>query len=123
MKKVMALLLVPLAVAAVLMLTQGGCEDADTTASLTVEPEFVDLTRTLVTNQDVTVTFAVTDGLRELSLPLSWAVSDKTLGSIVFSGGNTAVYRPITTPAIKSGFNAILVEDQYGAQGMASVAQ
>jgi len=123
MKRVIAFLLVPLAVAAALLLTQGGCEDADTTASLIIEPSFVDLTGTLVTNQDATVTFAVTDGLRALSLPLEWSVSDKALGSIAFAGGNTAVYRPVTSPATAHGFNAILVEDQYGAQGMASVAQ
>jgi Uma2 family endonuclease len=51
------------------------------------------------------------------------------LGRVFFSTGNTAAYVPDVMVfsdgswSWENGVNAILVEDQYGAQGMATVAQ
>ncbi len=101
-----------------------GCEEAEGTASLTVEPAFVDLTAgTVVSNLNssaTTQTFTVTeDSLRSLSLPLIWSVSNPSLGTISYSGGRSASY----VRSNARGDNAILVEDQYGARGTATVRQ
>jgi len=129
MKKMPMLFAVPLAIMAVAMFVFSGCEEADNRESLVVDPSFVDLTKVLTTNKNVTLTFAVVEGLKELSLPLEWRVSDTTLGDIVFQSGKTASYVPAIvvgsggTWTWKTGVNAIMVEDQYGSQGMATVAQ
>jgi hypothetical protein len=91
-----------------------GCDEADGTRPLTVTPGFVDLSQS-TTNQ--TLTFTVTDGLRELSLPLEWSVSNPELGSIGASGGTTASYRSTG----KKGDNTVFVRDQYDAEGVATV--
>ncbi len=105
------------ALAAALFLTCG-CETGGDTVALTVTPSYVDLT-TSGTNLTQTQTFTVTGGLRELSLPLEWRVSNQSLGAIAEAGGTTASY--ITTGV--SGDNSIIVEDQYGAEGVATIRQ
>lgn len=111
--------------AACVVLVQVGCEDASDTVALTIEPSYADLTTTTDTNGTTTTTgtgtqtFTATGGLRDLSLPLTWTVSDSSLGSIASSGGTTASY--VRTD--RSGDNSIQVEDQYGARGVATVRQ
>ena len=95
-----------------------GCEDAKGTHALTVAPSYLDLTAggTNATTQ----TFVVTNGLRELSLPLEWSVSNPELGTIGASGGYSASYIAYDN---KSGINTVFVKDQYGAEGVATVRQ
>jgi hypothetical protein len=101
-----------------------GCETGGDTVALTVSPSFVDLTTSSngvsSTSNTVTQTFTVeTNGLRLLSLPLEWSVSNPQLGRIGASGGYSASY--VRTDA--HGDNAIAVVDQYGARGVATVRQ
>ncbi|MCE9613185.1 MAG: hypothetical protein K8T26_02860 [Lentisphaerae bacterium] len=98
-------------------LLNSGCEEGSGTQGLTVEPAFADLTSGFT---NFTQTFTVSkDDLRELSLPLTWRVSDPSLGSIQAAGGYSASY----TRTKKHGDNGIFVEDQYGAEGAATVRQ
>lgn len=104
-----------------------GCETGDGTTALTVSPTEVTLISD--TNSSATVmtaTFTVgsstnslSGGLRILSLPLEWSVTDPNLGSISAVGGTTAIY--IRNNNV--GVNTIIVRDQYGAEGVATVNQ
>jgi hypothetical protein len=97
-----------------------GCEEAKGTMALTVSPSFVDLSGDLVGGTNgVVQTFTVTAGTRDLSLPLEWRVSNPALGQIAGSGGFSASYQHTGA----RGDNAILVKDQYGAEGIATVHQ
>lgn len=111
-------------VAAIVIGATCGCESATGTHSLTVTPSFVDLSTgvsgTSSNSISGTQTFTVSDdSLRELSLPLEWRVSNPTLGRIGAAGGTSASY--IRTTA--HGDNSIIVKDQYGAEGIATVRQ
>ncbi len=103
-----------------------GCETGGDTVGLTIDPSFVDLAANANTNGVVTTnsnvqTFTVeTNGLRLLSLPLTWSVSDPSLGNIAASGGYSASY---VINGTNSGDNSITVKDQYGAEGVATVVQ
>ncbi|MFC1453322.1 hypothetical protein ACFLSJ_08275 [Verrucomicrobiota bacterium] len=90
-----------------------GCEEADGTATLGVDPS----TASLLADGD-TETFTVGSGLRELSLPLEWQVTYPGRGRIIRTAGNSAVYERIA-----SGANVIVVRDQYDAEGLATVNQ
>ncbi|NQT93667.1 MAG: hypothetical protein HQ559_12980 [Lentisphaerae bacterium] len=92
-----------------------GCEPATNTRSLTVTPPEVNLL--VATNSHVT--FTVTEGLRSLSLPLKWWTSNGHMGSIAFSAGKSATYARTSM----HGVNSVIVQDQYGARGLASVQQ
>lgn len=94
-----------------------GCEEAKGTQALTISPSFMDLTASGSSNS--TQTFTVTDGLRSLSLPLEWSVSDPSLGHIGRQGGTSASY--VRTAA--HGDNSIVVKDQYDAEGVATIRQ
>jgi len=123
--------LVSLVSAAVVVAVLAGCETSDEwDTSLTVSPS-------AVTSQTYpeTVTFTVSGlstppttnatselmnaELGTLSMPLTWAVSNPLLGGITTSSGNQAVY----TRTRRTGINTITVQDQYGAQGIATVTQ
>ncbi len=91
-----------------------GCEET-TGRALTVTPTTASLTGT-----SNSVVFAVsTNSLRDLSLPLEWRVTNPGLGSINSVGGMSAIYQPSGA----AGDNIIIVRDQYGAEGMATVNQ
>jgi len=95
-----------------------GCESTETSEStITVTPSSQN-----IAESDGTVVFAAsaanTNGV--LVLPLVWSVSAPNLGSVVSSGGLGAVYRRNGT--VKGG-NAVIVSDQAGAEGVASVNQ
>jgi hypothetical protein len=95
-----------------------GCESTETSEStITVTPSSQS-----IAESDGTVVFAAsaanTNGV--LVLPLVWSVSAPNLGSVVSSGGLGAVYRRNGT--VKGG-NAVIVSDQAGAEGVASVNQ
>jgi hypothetical protein len=129
MKKMALLSVVAMWAAAVVVgALIAGCETGgDTGIGLTVVPSFVDLSVSTTstnstTNTTITQTFTVeTNGLRSLSLPLEWSVSDTNLGMIGASGGYSASY--VRTSVSNHGDNAITVEDQYGAKGVATVRQ
>jgi hypothetical protein len=127
MKKMALLSIVAMWAAAVVVgALIAGCETGGDTVALTIVPDFVDLSDTISTNSTttntITQTFTVdTNGLRKLSLPLDWSVSDTNLGTIGASGGYSASY--VRTSISNHGDNAITVEDQYGAKGVATVRQ
>jgi len=125
MKKIMGLTAVvavaswALSVICAVLIT--GCETGGDTVALTIEPAFVDLTSSSNGASTVlTQTFTATGGIRTLSLPLEWSVSNPNLGSIAASGGYTASY--VRTGA-SGGDNSITVRDQYGAEGVATIRQ
>jgi len=91
------------------------CETGKGTHSLTVEPRQADL----LGGTNNIVTFTVTEGMRELSLPLKWDVSNIHLGSIIHQAGDSATYERTEL----HGINSVFVEDQYGSRGLASVRQ
>ena len=104
-----------------------GCETGDGTAALTVAPSQVSLSG--LTN---TVTFSVggttgasnttvttSGGLRDLSLPLEWRVTNPALGTILESSGRIAVYARYA----ENGINTVIVKDQYDAEGFATIHQ
>lgn len=99
--------------AGVLAWTLTGCEEATDTAGVSVSPSSVTLTASNNTAQFS----ATTSG--DLALPLEWSVTDPGLGGISYHAGSNAVY----TRTSASGDNIIIVVDQYGRQGMASVHQ
>lgn len=109
------------------MVLLSGCEEATNTRGLTIDPSFVDLsivsTNYIPGNSNITYysqTFTVKEeSLGDLSLPLEWRVSNPGLGYIASSGGRSASYVRTTG----RGDNAIIVEDQYGAEGVATVRQ
>jgi hypothetical protein len=130
--RLLALLLpVLFAVAATVgVLSFTGCEEADDVSALTIEPAFVDLSKVAVTNQtNFTLTFSVAEkDLRDLSLPLRWAVTDSSLGTIAVQSGRSAAYvvrwlDPDDENGWVHGVNAITVVDQYGARGTATILQ
>jgi len=92
-----------------------GCEDGAGTSGLTVSPSSVTLSGT-----SNTVTFTVTsNSLRELSFPLVWTVQNSAMGRILESAGSTAVYFSHGV----GGVNIVTAQDQYGAEGLATVTR
>lgn len=96
---------------------QTGCEEAEGLDGLTIDPS----SATLTTNGQ-TVVFTVTGGItnRTLALPLSWSVSDGSLGQILNSSGYSATYQ---RNGDALGSNTITARDQYENEGYATVRQ
>jgi len=118
-------LIFSLGLAAVLGLITGlfsGCETGGGTSGLSVSPSSYNSS-----NRSEAITFTVggdtnattESGLRELSLPLTWRVTNPLLGSITAESGYSCIYVRNTT----RGVQTIIVEDQYGSQGSATVDQ
>lgn len=105
-----------------------GCETIEGGGGLNVSPAAVTLE---ASNSVRSVAFTVggtsTDtnglvnliGVGELSVPLTWSVSQPSLGHITSVAGLHAVY----IGSGGKGVNVVTVEDQYGAQGVATVTQ
>ncbi len=99
-----------------------GCETGSDTDFLTVSPSSAS-----TTNKSEVVTFTVSggtnetaeSGLKDLSLPLKWTVSNSQLGYISGSSGHSASY--IRNKG--NGIQTIYVVDQYGAEGHATIDQ
>lgn len=99
-----------------------GCETGGGSEFLSVSPSSVN-----TSNKSEVITFTVggstnettESGLKTLSLPLIWTVSNPGLGYISGSSGVTASY--VRHKA--NGINTIHVEDQYGVKGHATVDQ
>ena len=98
--------------AAIHLLT--GCESSTTDANITVSPS----SETRTAGSDSHILFTAT-GSTNLYLPLEWSVSNESLGHIVESKGNGAVYESNGTP----GDNVITVKDQGVSEGVAVVSQ
>ena len=117
------------------MLLLTGCETtSDTGSALSVSPAAPTLS-----GADRTQTFQVTGGATtpaptnttnsvssntasdnvDLSLPLVWSVSQPALGQITWSSGRSAIY----TRTGGAGVNTVIVRNQYGAEGLATVTQ
>jgi hypothetical protein len=119
MKKLLSLLSISGAIVSVVVfpMLQVGCEEASGLDGLSVSPP----SWTPSTNQQVT-TFTVagiTNETDSLALPLTWSVSDASLGTITASSGASATYQ--RTDA--NGVNTITVIDQYANEGYATVSQ
>lgn len=99
-----------------------GCETGGGTDFLNVSPSSVNSS-----NKSEVITFTVSgdtnttseSGLKTLSLPLKWTVSNPILGYISTSSGYSASY--IRNSA--GGVQTINVVDQYGAEGHATIDQ
>lgn len=106
-----------------------GCETIEGGKALTISPASVvfggsNSVKTVTftaggTSTDTNGQTIVTGGAGELSVPFTWAVSHPSLGHITTTAGNQAVY----VSSGGRGVNVITVEDQYGAQGVATVTQ
>ena len=90
-----------------------GCEQTDDVAGVTITPNDVTLTASN-SIQQFTATPSGPNGL-----PLEWRVQDPALGVILSSAGSNAVYGSTGVP----GNQTIICEDQYGAEGFATVRQ
>ncbi len=107
-----------------------GCEEGTGTEALILSPTSASFafSNTTVTNTTNgvsgvvgdSVVFTVVGGYRELSLPLAWSVTDPNLGTVASSGGYSAVYKAYEG---RHGVNAIRVQDQYAAVGVAQIDQ
>lgn len=90
-----------------------GCESEEDAVSLTITPSPYDMTV-----RNGTVLLTVSEGLRDLSLPITWSVSRPEFGTIDPSfRGAAAVY----VGQELEGVNLVTAEDQYGAKGYATI--
>lgn len=94
-----------------------GCESNDPGGSITVTPATWTSTSA---NEAHTFVASAASSNAVLQLPLVWTVSDPTKGSIVSSGGLSAVYKRNGSAA---GGNAITVRDRADIEGVAAVTQ
>lgn len=103
----------------VALICAAGCENAELNGegALAIAPA----TTTFATsNQVVTLTVSAVDAeAQTIFQPLSWSVSDASLGDVVSTAGLTAIYRGTS----KKGSNVITVRDREDAIGTAVVAQ
>lgn len=114
MKRVGAVLSVIAGIGTIALLGPTGCERAEDTAVITIRPNPVE-----VTSPNSAVLLTATGGLRSLSFPLTWTVSNTNFGTIdpVYRG-DSAVY---VSGASGRVVNVVTVVDQYGAEGHATV--
>lgn len=107
---------------AALGLLASGCEDAETGSALTVSPSDSEIAGVGAT---VFLTAArpededPTNRNEEVIYPLTWSVSNPSLGGILSSSGNSAVYESNGT----RGQNVVFARDQFGREGLAVINQ
>lgn len=89
-----------------------GCDDSG--QLLDVEPGTITMGPSISTS-----VLAVVSGTQDQSLPLEWNVTDPNLGQIVRNSDYSAIY----FRTANNGLNIVVVSDQLGAQGFASVNQ
>jgi hypothetical protein len=101
-------------IAGLALLGPAGCERSEDTTVITVRPNPVEITA-----PNTAVLLTATGGLRALSLPLTWTVSNPAFGTIdpVYRG-ESAVYVSGTNSRC---VNMVTVVDQYGAEGYATI--
>jgi hypothetical protein len=95
-----------------------GCESAEGTDGINISPSSVTVGGASTNVSPVVVFTASVKGA--LALPLSWRVSNSTLGTIVSQSGSNATYRANEG---RKGDNVITASDQYGNEGSAVVMQ
>lgn len=98
------------------------CEDAETRSAIEVTPDHADLYgngATAVFTAEAVFNPDTTNRNEELVYPLEWSVSNPSLGGIMKSAGNSAVYESNGT----RGQNVVIVRDQFGREGLAGVSQ
>jgi hypothetical protein len=101
---------------ALVMTMSTGCEDAETGSGLTLDPPSADLTGQGAT---VSLTASMPEEGEEVILPLTWSVSNPSMGGILRSAGYTAVYESNG----RIGQNVVICRDGLGREGLASVNQ
>jgi len=100
------------------MVALAGCEKITTTAELVVTPPSAQVAREGVAQ--FVVSLPENDGCtREIYYPLTWTLSDPTLGTITNTAANTAVY----VAGTGEGVNTVIVRDRSGAEGIAVITQ
>jgi len=94
----------------------GGCESTSTSSNvITMTPSSVTLNAS-----NLLAAFTVEVGTNSpLVLPLTWSVSDASLGTIISSAALTASYQSTG----KTGANTVIARDQAEAEGAAAVIQ
>lgn len=98
-----------------------GCEDAETESGLTLTPASSELIGQGATVL-LTAELAVEPGTNvhdQVILPLTWSVSNPSLGGILRSAGYTAVYESNG----RIGQNVVICRDGFGREGLASINQ
>ena len=98
------------------LLISSGCEDAETGSGLILTPQDSAL---LGQGATVSITASMPDEDDEVILPLTWTVSNPSLGGILRSAGYTAVYESNG----RIGQNVVICRDGLGREGLASVNQ
>jgi hypothetical protein len=99
-----------------------GCETGGDKNGLSITPSSVsssNRTEGIVFTVDSGTNTTTESGVKELSLPLTWRTTNPLLGSITSSGGYSCTYVRNSS----RGVQTIIVEDQYGSQGSATVNQ
>jgi hypothetical protein len=109
--------------AIVLLVIMTGCEDAETGSALSVTPSEVNVTGVGATSY-FTVAARVdageaTNRNEEIIYPLVWSVSNPTLGGMMSSAGDSAVYESNG----RKGQNVVFVKDGFGREGLAVINQ
>lgn len=94
-----------------------GCESAGGTSGVGISPSSYTLGGSSSNASAVVFTAQVSD---TLALPLSWRVSNSSLGTIISASGSNATYK---ANAGRTGDNVVTVSDQYGNEGSAVVTQ
>lgn len=114
MKRIGTALAAIAGIGTIMLLGPAGCEQAEDTAVITIRPNPVEMT-----SPNSAVLLTATGGLRSLSLPLTWTVSNTNFGTIdpVYRG-DFAVYVSGTSNGV---VNTVIVVDQYGAEGFATI--
>jgi len=95
-----------------------GCEKVTLNATIELTPD----TATIASTGSLTLVATIPadeQEERQLYYPLVWWVSNPALGFLQVTEGNTVVY--VATGG--SGVNTVMVQDQSGAEGIASVEQ
>ena len=100
--------------AAFVLMSISGCEDRDTDKNISVTPQSTDLIGT-----GDTVVLVAADPVSDIVMPLVWTVSNPSLGGIMSSSGDSAVYESNGT----RGQNSITVRDDSEREGVAVVEQ
>jgi len=98
------------------------CESSNTGTSMKVMPASATLAgvgATVVLEASLSDDEATTNMVEALYLPLTWEVSNSSLGRIMSTAGYTAIYESNG----KVGQNYITVQDQAGKEGTAAVEQ
>ena len=106
-----------------LMLLVTGCEDAETGSALTVTPSEVNVTGVGATSYFTAAARVdageATNRNEEIIYPLVWSVSNPTLGGLMSSAGDSAVYESNG----RKGQNVVFVKDGFGREGLAVINQ